>query len=551
MNLRMNAETSGAQTGALKEILQGCRCALRTFASSAPTRFAEASVLLLLILVALPVSAATKNFLVVIADDFGADSHSLYNTHAAASTPPTPNINALAARGVRFANAYAYPVCSPTRSAMLTGRYGFRTGVTTIIETSTETGVRTNEVTLPELLSPTHRTAAFGKWHLGSGNSGPNAVGGWPHFAGMLNGGFGMSATNFWLWTKVTNGVSRANHFGYATTDNVNDALAWLGQQGTNRWFLWLAFNAPHTPYHLPPTNLCPHYAGLSGTAADIQQNPRRYFEASVETMDTELGRLLANINTNETTVLFLGDNGTVQRVIQPPYNIAGRAKDTLYEGGVRVPFIIAGPDIAQPGRVSTAVVHVVDVFATVLDLAGVNSTAVLPRGLPNDSRSLTSILRNEPFTPAEAAVLVEDTAATPAGSLTGRTARLGSHKLIQWDTGAEEFYDLAVDPLEATNLVSRTFTVAQQTALAELRGKLVAWTNRPEIVGQARAGSPFSVDAGWFVNANFSLWRNSSPATTNWSRVTGAAMQNFGDRIRLTDPQAPGGDTFYRVRQE
>src|SRR4026209_2125149 len=79
------------------------------------------------------VSAATKNILVVIADDFGADSHSLYNTHPAASLPPTPPTTALAARGVRFANACAYPVCSPSRSAMLTGRYGFRTGVTTVL----------------------------------------------------------------------------------------------------------------------------------------------------------------------------------------------------------------------------------------------------------------------------------------------------------------------------------------------------------------------------------------------------------------------------------
>lgn len=509
------------------------------------------SVLSVLLFTTLVASAATKNILVVIADDFGADSLALYNTHPAASLPPTPTINALAARGVRFANACAYPVCSPSRSAMLTGRYAFRTGVTDVLDTPAAQGLYTNEFTLPELLASTHRSASFGKWHLGGGATGPGVVGGWSHFAGSLQGGLGMSATNFWLWTKTTNGTSRANYSGYATTDNVNDALTWLGAQGTNRWFLWLGFNAPHTPYHLPPTNLCPHYAGLSGTATDLQQNPRRHFEAAVEAMDTELGRLLAGVNTNETTILFLGDNGTVQRVIQPPYNLAGRAKDTLYEGGVRVPFLIAGPDIASPGRASSEVVHVVDVFATVLELAGRNAAELLPRGLPNDSRSLTSILRNEPFAPAEPAVLMEDVGANPAGSFTGRAARLGSYKLIRWDTAVEEFYDLATDPLEATNLISRPLTGPQQVSLDQLRAKLVAWTNTPELLAQARTANAFAADAGWFVNANFSLWRNLDLATTNWTRVTNATTQDRGDAIRLTDPQSPDGGAFYRVRQE
>lgn len=509
------------------------------------------TLLSLLLFVALSASAATKNILVVIADDFGIDSLALYNTHPAASLPPTPNIDALAARGVRFANACAYPVCSPSRSAMLTGRYAFRTGVNDVLDTPTVQGVYTNEVTLPELLSPTHRTASFGKWHLGGGATGPGVVGGWSHFAGSLPGALGMSVTNFWLWTKTTNGVSRANYSGYATTDNVNDALAWLGQQGTNRWFLWLGFNAPHTPYHLPPTNLCPHYAGLSGTATDLQQNPRRYFEAAVEAMDTELGRLLANINTNETTILFLGDNGTVQRVIQPPYNIAGRAKDTLYEGGVRVPFLIAGPDIASPGRVSSEVVHVVDVFASVLELAGVNAASVLPRGLPNDSRSLMPILRNEPFNPAEPAVLMEDAGVNPGGSFTGRAARLAHLKLIRWDTGAEEFYDLAADPLESTNLIGRSLSAAQQAGLDQIRGKLVVWANTPTIHAKALTNGAFSADASWFVNANFSLWRSTDLTTTNWIRVTNAITQDRGDVIRLTDPQPPTGKAFYRVEQQ
>src|SRR5690349_443902 len=237
-----------------------------------------------LLLAARP-AAAARNVLLVIADDFGADNLALYNPHPAASFAPTPNVNALAARGVRFAQAYAYPICSPTRSAILTGRYGFRTGVTAVLGGAGSQGIYTNELTLPERLAPSHRCGSFGKWHLGGNAPAPNTIGGWPQFSGSLAGAIGPSAASYYTRSKVSNGVTRANFSGYATTANVDDALTWLAAQGTNRWFLWLAFNAPHTPLHLPPTNLCPHYATLPGTSTDIQQHPRSYYEAAVEAM--------------------------------------------------------------------------------------------------------------------------------------------------------------------------------------------------------------------------------------------------------------------------
>src|SRR5262245_3877887 len=135
------------------------------------------AVVLLLLMAGAPVAfAAAKNILLVIADDFGIDSQSLYNTNPAASLPPTPNINALTARGVRFVNTYSYPVCSPTRSAILTGRYGFRTGVTAVLDAPGAQGIYTNEFTLPEALSATHRCGSFGKWHLGGNAPSPNTI---------------------------------------------------------------------------------------------------------------------------------------------------------------------------------------------------------------------------------------------------------------------------------------------------------------------------------------------------------------------------------------
>ena len=290
---------------------------------------------------AISANAAPQNILLIIADDYGIDSSSLYNTNAAASQPPTPNINALAQSGVLFRNAYVNPVCSPTRSCLITGRYGFRTGIGDVIASASSPTLSASELTLPDAFAANaslgYQLASFGKWHLANGINTPGTIGGWPHFAGSLQG----AITSYTNWTKTVNGVSTAGYTNYATTDLVNDASAWIQARGTNNWFAWIAFNAPHTPLHLPPTNLCPHYATLSGTSIDISTNPRKYFEAMVEALDTEIGRLLESVNRTNTHIIFLGDNGT-QSVVQPPFP-SNRGKNTLYEGGTHVPFIIVG----------------------------------------------------------------------------------------------------------------------------------------------------------------------------------------------------------------
>src|SRR6185503_19986275 len=140
-------------------------------------------VLLFLVWAAVAHATAGRNILLIIADDYGIDSHSLYNTNTAESLPPTPNLNALARRGVIFRNAYGQAVCSPSRCAMLTGRYGFRTGVSSPAGGPGAPEIKTNEFTLPEVLAAhpefPYAAASVGKWHLGGGATGPNVNGGW------------------------------------------------------------------------------------------------------------------------------------------------------------------------------------------------------------------------------------------------------------------------------------------------------------------------------------------------------------------------------------
>lgn len=430
------------------------------------------------------VGAAPRNVLLIIADDIGIDSLHLYNDDPAASFPPIPNIQSLAEQGILFENAYAYPTCSPTRSSIMTGRYGFRTGVLS----PQSSDLPASETTLPEIFAQQAELdqpiASFGKWHLGGGNSGPNVLGGWPHFSGAIGGGL----RNFRNWEKVINGVSTNVTMTYATRDNVNDALDWMDAQGTNNWLMWIGFNAAHTPLHKPPNGL--HSYTLSGDSADVEANPRPYFEAMVEAMDTQIGLLLASVDFNETTVVFLGDNGTARSVIQPPYDIPRRAKGSLYEGGTHVPMIVAGDAVVNGGRTSDAVVHCVDLFATMIELAG----GTAPEGV--DSRSLVSILQNQTFTPAETAIFLGSDNLNVGSTGVGRAIIDPPYKLIRVEGLADEFYHLENDPLESSNLLLSSLSSGEQQAYDALSAKLESATNAVAAVVIPTNGYPI-VDTG------------------------------------------------------
>lgn len=495
-------------------------------------------------LTATSLAAPARNILLIIADDYGLDSRPFHNDDPSATFAPTPNIDALASRGVLFSNAYSYPTCSPTRSAMLTGRYGFRTGVQAPVGEAGAPGVAVNEYTIPEVIAANpglgYATGSVGKWHLGGGSTDPSTHGGWPHFSGSLGGGL----PDYSSWAKTENGVLTRNYAVYATTDAVNESLDWIQAQGDNRWFLWVAFNAGHTPFHKPPNDL--HgYDALDGGAADINANPRPYFEAMIEAMDTEIGRLLAGVDIDDTTVIFLGDNGTPGLVIQPPY-VRVRAKGSLYEGGTHVPMIVAGPDIVSPNRASDAVVHVVDLYATILELAGVDPSTALPPQLPFDSRSLLPILNDANFTPAVDCILAE----TVSGAGPGRMARSGAFKLIRFDNGEDEFYDLATDETELVNLLDGALSAPQQTAFDKLAAQLEAWRNQPMLFEPAVGGEGFTVDVGWFWGADLELSRKAGLESGTWTLVGDATVEDMGVAYRLSDPTPFVTQGFYRVGQ-
>ncbi len=356
---------------------------------------------ILITLIGLQLNAQQRNVVLIIADDLGKDYCDIYPDHAPITVNLT-NVKRLLPRGIVFNNAWSNPLCSPTRAGILTGRYSFRTGVGDVVDGSNPK-LSLTENTIPKVLNLFSANgiakACIGKWHVTTlaptGYSYPNTLG-FDHYEGNMAGGLGAAANSYSIWTKITNGVSSTST-NYATTELVNNAISYISNLNTTNptkpFYLQLAFNAPHTPYHLPPSNLLTNNT-LSGTATDITANPRNYFKAMVEAMDSEIGRFFDYLQTSgewaNTDIIFIGDNGNESTVAQ-----SSPAKGSVYQGGVTVPFIISGPDVVNPNRTSNALVNTADLFSTILELFGdTNWQSQIPTTTV-DSKSLLPIILN------------------------------------------------------------------------------------------------------------------------------------------------------------
>ncbi len=418
---------------------------------------------------------AQRNTILIIADDLSPDYFGFYEGQV--DTVAVPHIRSLLAKGIRFKNFTSNPVCSSTRTTILTGRYSFRTGVGGIVGgVGGSNQIDTAEISIPKLLkihNPMIAKANIGKWHLKQPTPAINLTSplalGFDFFQGPFIGQL-PSYTN---WTKYTNG-SASTVTNYATSENVNDALAWLQTLNSNQpFFLWLAFNSPHEPLHLPPPGLHT-YTNLNGTPANINVQPKAYFKAMIQAMDHEIGRLfdsLQSINKLDSTdFIFIGDNGNTARTAQ--ISDLTKAKGTVYEYGVHVPLIIAGPSVVNKGRVSNALVNSVDLFATIVENFGYyNWQTQIPNNKTIDSKSLQPIIKNQidsirPWSFCEIFKLTSD-------SSDGKAMKNKDYKLIRFDYGAEEFYNIAFDSLESHNLLLGVLTPQEKDQYYDLCNKM------------------------------------------------------------------------------
>lgn len=483
---------------------------------------------------------AAPNILLVIADDLGLDASSQYD--AADEKPVTPNLDQLANAGLVFDNAWSNPSCSPTRAGILTGKYGNRTGVMTA-----DDDLSTDEISLQtyihEHLPGKYTDAVIGKWHLGPQPGGLDhpAEMGVSHFSGIIGGG----VEDYENWTRVTNG-QRSDETEYVTSKLVDLAVEWTGAQEAP-WLLWLAFNAPHTPFHLPPADL--HDRNLSGTEEDIEANPQSYYFAAIEAMDTEIGRLMDSLDPEvraNTIVIFMGDNGTPGQVAQYPYG-RRKAKGSLYQGGVNIPFFVSGPGITRVGQRESALVNTTDLFSTIAALAGINVSQV------QDSNSFEGLLSEAP---QHERFFQYSEQSTETGE--EWTVSDGVYKQIESNLGERELYQLSTDPFEESDLLEVGNAPAEvmddlQYLADQIRfgsgsaeGFTVVDTNQQacyddigtEITHPARSGAFYGQDAQ-YVNNPPAFIDNGDGTVSD--RVTGLTWQqspdtNRDNRIDATD---------------
>lgn len=377
------------------------------------------------------------NILFIIADDMGLDATPGYSIGDV--KPDMPVLQGFLDSGIRFSNFWAYPTCTPTRSSIITGKYGFRTNVLNVGDE-----LSTDEVSLQSYISSNsaneYSNAVIGKWHLSNSTDHPTAMG-IQYFAGLLTGGV-QSYTN---WNLTENGVTNTST-EYSTTKFTDLAIDWVSNQN-QPWFLWLAYNAPHTPIHLPPTNL--HSQGdLPSDQGSIDANPLPYYMAMMEAMDSEVGRLLSSLSESErenTLIIFIGDNGTLGSVSQE-YN-SNRTKGSVYQGGINVPMIVSGKNVTRINETENALINATDLFATIAEFSGASVTEI------NDSKSFMNLFTSSD---AETREYVYSEIGNDSGG-SDYTIRNGTHKYILFDDGTEALFDLSSNFFERPNLLSES----------------------------------------------------------------------------------------------
>ena len=316
-------------------------------------------------LIATPVSAAAAarpNILLIVGDDMG---YADVGFHGCKDIP-TPHLDALAAAGGRFTNGYVSgPYCSPTRAGLLTGRYQTRFGHE--FNPAGGNGLPVTESTIANRLKAAgYATGLVGKWHLGNQPAMHPQQRGFDEFFGFLGG-----AHSYFDAGGFLRGTEPVKEMDYATDAFGREAAAFVERRSARPWFLYLAFNAVHTPMHATDARL--------KKFAHIADERRRTYAAMMSAMDDAIGQVRAKLaatgQEQNTLVCFISDNGgptmvgvTVNASRNDP--LRGSKRTTL-EGGIRVPFLVAWPGRVKPAVFEQPVIQL-DLHATALAAAGV-----------------------------------------------------------------------------------------------------------------------------------------------------------------------------------
>ena len=413
--------------------------------------------LLFALVLSAPVVAQARHVVVVLLDDVGLDKVGCYGVHPTAG--PTPILDGFAASGLRFTQAYANPRGSPTRCAMLTGRYGSRTGIGTTVPVyspqTSEAGPFVPSNDLPWLPRMLHvRSFLVGGWHLTTeeqpGFHQDPIAKGFASWRGHLSNPLPAQGEGQYHWKKQdANGSGWSEDWSsdFISVDNSIEAKDALVLTAGHRSLVWLAFNAAHVPWQDPPVEFGLHEPVEGEQTAALKE------QYQVEAADTLLGDLwyywgdLYVQDWAKTTWIVMGDNGTASAAVEAPWD-KDHANGTVYQGGVHVPLIAWGYGVPH-GVVTDALVDPTDIWATVFDLFGVPK----PPHVKTDSISFAPVLAGGAGQRSAAYVRQHVPNGFGPYSELNEAATDGRWKLIQRLGGVHELYNLDADPLELSDL--------------------------------------------------------------------------------------------------
>ena len=425
-------------------------------------------------------AAAQPNILLIYVDDLGYGDLGSYG-HPVLQTP---NIDALAADGLRFTNYYApSAICSPSRAGLLTGRQPYRTGIKSWIPEDSGVYLRDDEITLAEVLKTAgYDTAHIGKWHLnsdlGSTTEPQPTDQGFDYYYG--HNAFQLPH-NHNPTNVFRNKTALPAQQGYTADLYASEAIRWLTERDNDKpFFVYLSMAEPHTSFANPPeyNRLYEQYSngevvpipnGLAIPPKDqlIPRGPGEYY-ANITYMDAQLGRVLHWLRANgfdeNTVVVFSSDNGAVTsnwinwwevNAYGSTGGFRGR-KHYLYEGGIRVPAVIRYPNVTTPGSVSDAPVIGMDLFVTLANIGG---------GKVPDDRHIDGIDIQAVFSGADLPQRSLFWARNSVSDLE-YAIRKGSWKLLlDRNHVPRELYNLDEDPLEFFNLINQQESITKQLA--------------------------------------------------------------------------------------
>ncbi len=395
--------------------------------------------------------AITPNILLILADDHG------YGDISAHDGPSiqTPNIDRIADEGVRFTKFYANcSVCSPSRASLMTGRYPDRVGVPGVIRTHPQSNwgyFRQDAITLPSMLKQKdYRTALIGKWHLGLENENHPCKRGFDHFHGFL----GDMMDDYWTHLRHNNNYMRNDYETIDPRGHATDLFSdWSADfirtyaLTSHPFFLYLAYNAPHTPIQ-PPDDWVER---VKEREPDISQQRAKYV-ALVEHMDAGIGRVLDALEeTNQlsnTLVIYSSDNGGQMGVGAHNGDLRGQ-KGEMYEGGIRVPTCAMWQGNMPKGHVTDQVAMLSDLFPTLCDVVDV------PIQHEIDGHSIWQTLQGEEQDLSDRLLYwIRREGGQQFSGQCQHAIRRGDIKLLHNRPFEPlELYDLSSDPLETTDV--------------------------------------------------------------------------------------------------